>query len=263
MGYEMAIFDDIVIVLVDTLYGGNLGSVCRSMANFGLSELRLVRPAGGIFNDPLLEPMARGQALPILKNVKLFVTLEEALADVEIALGFTTRLGKRRRDGFDLHQAVKELADEEVSHNRIAGVFGSEDKGLNNADLEKCHWLVRIPTAPRLSSLNLAQAVALFAYETHILKLERTLPPPAPRRTATVTEMERLYGHVQQVLEAIDFFEEETPERMMNEMRRMISRRLPEPRDVRILRGVLSKIEIELSADNDAGRATAKVKKND
>jgi TrmH family RNA methyltransferase len=260
MGMAMTFFDDIVVVLVDTLYGGNLGSVCRSMANFGLTELRLVRPAKGIFDDPLLEPMARGQALPILKNVQIFDTLEEALADVDVALGFTTRLGKRRRDGLDLHQAVRELAEEEVSRNRIAGVFGSEDKGLNNSDLEKCQWLVRIPTAPTLSSLNLAQAVGLFAYETHVLKIERTLPPPAPRKTAKVAEMEGLYQHVQQVLEAIDFFEEETPERMMNEMRRMISRRLPEPRDVRILRGVLSKIEQGLTSGIEGG-ATRKSKK--
>lgn len=253
----MAAFDNVVIILVDTLYGGNLGSVCRSMANFGLKELRLVRPAERLFDDPLLEPMARGQALPILKNVKIFQTLEEALEDVEVALGFTTRLGKRRRDGFDLHRAVQVLGEEHATGNKIAGVFGSEDKGLNNPDLEKCHWLVRIPTAPELSSLNLAQAVALFAYEIHTLKLEKTLPPPAPRRTATVNELEGLYNHMQAILEEIDFFEEETPERMMNELRRMISRRLPEPRDVRILRGALSKVELALAG------IIGKGKKND
>lgn len=254
----MAFFDNVVIVLVDTLYGGNLGSVCRSMANFGLTELRLVRPAKGLFEDPLLEPMARGQALPILKNVQTFETLEEALADVEVALGFTTRLGKRRRDGYDLHQAVEHLG-KVASQNRIAGVFGSEDKGLNNPDLEKCHWLVRIPTAPTLSSLNLAQAVGLFAYELHTLKIANTLPPPAPRKTATGAELEGLYSHMQTVLEKIDFFEEETPERMMNEVRRIISRRLPEPRDVRILRGVLSKIEMGISEEiNTKNKTPAK-----
>ncbi len=251
----MAFFDNVVIVLVDTLYGGNLGSACRSMANFGLSELRLVRPAEGLFDDPLLEPMARGQALPILKNVQTFDSLDEALADVEVALGFTTRLGKRRRDSYDLHRAVGELG-EVAPTSRIAGVFGSEDKGLKNSDLEKCHWLVRIPTAPKLSSLNLAQAVALFAYELHTLKIATTLTPPAPRKTATGAELEGLYTHMERVLAKIDFFEEEAPERMMNEVRRIISRRLPEPRDVRIMRGVFSKIEMGLSGALESRKKT-------
>ncbi len=235
------------IVLVDPLYGGNLGSVVRVMANFGLDDLRLVRPAPGIFEDPMLEPMARSQALHILRGARTFDHLAEALADIEISLGFTTRLGKRRRDGYDLKPAVEKLFEED-GQAATAAVFGSEDKGLSNADLEKCHWLVRIPTSDTLKSLNLSQAVMLFAYEMQTKRREGTASlRNGERKYATVTELESFYRHMEKVLERIGFFKEETPERMMNEVRRIYSRRLPDPRDISILRGILAKVEFTIS----------------
>ena len=239
-----SLLNRVTIVLVDPLYGGNLGSVARAMANFGLERLLLVRPAEGIFDDPLLKPMARDQASHILEKIRVCETLEEALAEQELALGFTTRLGKKRSDPMTLKQCVADLSGE-ASVNRVAAVFGSEDRGLDNEDLEKCHRLVRIPTAAGLKSINLSQAVGLFAYELFHAHLALH-NPPSTRNVATVKELEGLYAHFEQVLEEIDFFGEETPPRMMNHLRRILSRRLPDPRDVRILRGVLSKMETAL-----------------
>lgn len=231
------------IVLVDTLYGGNLGSVVRAMANFGLSELRLVRPAKGIMEDPQLVPMARSPALPILKNALIFEELSEAIADFELALGFTARLGKKRAEHATLRQTVGELSGN--FPERMAAVFGSEDKGLSNSDLELCHRLVRIPTSTAIESLNLSQAVCLFAYEAHEARLA-SLGRKRERKAATVAELEGLYGQLQAVLMRIGFIEEASPARMMNNMRRIISRRSPDPRDVRIIRGVLSKVELAI-----------------
>ncbi len=170
--------------------------------------------------------------------------LDEALTGVEVALGFTTRLGKRRRDGFDLRGAVGKLAAQHAEA-RVAGVFGREDAGLTNQELERCQWLVRIPTDRRLPSLNLAQAVGLFAYEINQAQAPASASPTRAR-PASVDELEGLYAHLERVLLEIGFIEEASPERMMNEMRRIVSRRLPEPRDVRILRGVLAKVELAL-----------------
>jgi TrmH family RNA methyltransferase len=234
--------DSVRIVLVEPLYGGNLGSVARVMANFGLTRLSLVNPAPGIFDDPRLEPMARAGALPILQSVRVHATLDEALDGVELALGFTTRLGKKRRDGYDLRPAVDKLLSEGPT-GPVAAVFGSEDRGLKTEDVEKCHWLVRVATDEAFPSLNLAQAVGLFCYELTASAAQRDARTPAPRRVATVGELEGLYDHLERVLQEIGFIEESTPDRMMNHMRRMISRRLPDPRDVRILRGILSKVE--------------------
>lgn len=239
----MPVLQRVSVVLVEPLYGGNLGSVARVMANFGLSDLVLVRPAEGIFDDPRLEPMAR-TAAQIARGARVAGTLAEALADVELALGFTTRLGRRRNDGLELREAV-EAAAREAPCARIAAVFGREDAGLTTAELDLCHWLVRIPTTRDLPSLNLAQAVGLFAYEVRTARLRDT-PESEPRRLATVAELEGLYAHFERVLWRIGFIEEERPDRMMNQVRRIFSRRIPGPRDVRILRGILSKVELAI-----------------
>ncbi len=232
---------DITVVLVEPLYGGNLGSVARVMANFGLARLVLVNPAPGIFDDPRLEPMAR-TAGDLARSARVVGSLAEALADVDLALGFTARLGKRRRDSLELRPAL-ERAAAEAPAARLAGVFGREDSGLTTAELEQCQWLVRIATDPALPSLNLAQAVGLFAYETSTLGRARRYPAEPARKVAGVAEMEGFYGHLEAMLRGIGFFEEASPERMMGELRRIFSRRLPEPRDVRILRGILSKVQ--------------------
>ncbi len=235
--------DAVTVVLVEPLYVGNLGSVGRAMANFGLRDLVLVRPAEGIFDDPRLAAMAR-KGVGIVRAARVVDRLEDAVADAQLALGFTTRLGRRRRDGLDLRPAVARAAAE-TPDARLAAVFGREDGGLTTAELDLCHTLVRIPTDPALPSLNLAHAVGLFAYE--VAAARAAARPPGPARVpATVAELEGLYSHLERVLRRIGFFEEESPDRMMNEVRRIASRRLPDPRDVRILRGVLSKVELAL-----------------
>jgi len=178
----------------------------------------------------------------ILRRAAVVQSLEEAAGQAEIALGFTTRLGKRRRDGFDLRDAVERIVAESPQA-RVVAVFGREDKGLTNPELERCHWLVRIPTEPDLRSLNLAQAVGLFAYEVAAARRSSRRAPAQTRTVATVEALEGLYAHLERVLTEIGFIEEQDPARMMNEVRRILSRRLPDPRDVRILRGILSKVE--------------------
>ncbi|HSH69250.1 MAG TPA: TrmH family RNA methyltransferase, partial [Deferrisomatales bacterium] len=179
------------------------------------------------------------------RGARVVGSLAEALAEVDLALGFTTRLGKRRRDGLYLRDAAVRVT-EELGGNRVAAVFGREDTGLTTAELELCHWLVRIPTHPELPSCNLAQAVMLCCYE--LAEAERTTRAQqgSPHQVASVEQMEGMYGHFAQVLDEIGFIEEATPDRMMNEVRRIFSRRLPDPRDVRILRGILGKVQLAL-----------------
>lgn len=237
------------VVLVEPLYGGNLGSVARVMANFGLSRLVLVNPAPRALEDPSLPAMAR-TAVDVVRGARLASTLEEALGEAEVALGFTTRLGKRRRDALDLRAAVERLS-REAPTARVAAVFGREDAGLTTAELQRCQWMVRIPTHRRLPSLNLAQAVGLFCYE---VSLALAAPPaPAAAAPAPVAELEGFYAHAERVLQEIGFIEEASPARMMNEVRRIVSRRLPERRDVRILRGVLAKVESALARARGRG----------
>jgi TrmH family RNA methyltransferase len=233
------------IVLVEPMYGGNVGSVARVMANFGLGELVLVHPDPGVLADPKLEPMARS-AVDLVRRARVVESLEEALTGVEVALAFSTRLGKMRRDVVELRPGVERLAGEAPSC-RVAGVFGREDRGLATGEVDLCHWLVRIPTRPPLASLNLAQAVGLFCYEVdQARRTAADVGDESERRVATVDEMEGLYRHFERVLGEIGFLEEKSPDRMLNHVRRIFSRRLPDPRDTRILRGILSKVELAL-----------------
>lgn len=240
----MGTLASVSVVLVEPMYGGNVGSVARVMANFGLSELVLVNPAPGVLADPQVGPMARS-AVELVREARVVETLAEALEGVEVALAFSTRLGKLRRDVAELRPAVERLAAEAPA-SRIAGVFGREDRGLTNQEVDLCHWLVRVPTEPALASLNLAQAVGLFCYEMGLARRAARPEGSAPRRVATVDALEGLYAQFERVLLAIGFIEEASPERMMNEVRRIVSRRLPDPRDVSILRGILSKVELSL-----------------
>lgn len=232
------------VVLVEPLYGGNVGSVARVMKNFGLDDLVLVNPGDKVFKDPTLEPMAR-TAVDIINNSTIAPTLEEALSDVEIAMGFTTRFGRRRRDGFEMREALEKIAVESPAA-RTAAVFGREDSGLTTAELDLCHWLVHIPTGRDLMSLNLSQAVGLFAYEAFVTRRSKSGEGRKSRKVAPVAEMEGFYDHLEEVLMEIGFIEEATPERMMNEMRRIFGRKLPDSRDIRILRGMLSKVELKI-----------------
>lgn len=239
----MEILDRISVVLVEPMYGGNVGAVARAMANFGLPHLALVRPPAGLFDDPQLKPMARKGGNPVLTSASTHEKLTDALSGTEVSWGFTTRLGKKRTDGMDLREAVRALLENPPA-GRVAAVFGSEDKGLTNDDLEKCSLLVRIPTAPEMASLNLAQAVGVFAYEIHTAAAEAAGKKRLPRNLATSAELEGLYAHLEEVLVMTGFIEEKSPARMMNYMRRLISRRQPDPREVAVLRGILSKVQL-------------------
>ena len=236
--------EHVSVVLVEPRYGGNLGSVARVMANFGLAELVLVRPAEGIFQDPRLEPMARG-AVGLVRSARVHPDLASALSGVELAMGFTTRLGRRRAEALELRAALEQAAAH-APRARLAAVFGREDAGLTTAELDLCHWLVRIPSEPGFPSLNLAQAVGVFAYELRMVRSGGRAEGEPELRPAPVDELEALYAHFERVLWRIGFIEEDSPARMMNQVRRIFSRRLPESRDVRILRGILSKVELAL-----------------
>ena len=270
---------NITIVLVRPQYAGNIGSVCRAMKNMGLSRLILVSPG----QDPLSAEarMMATSARDILQKAKIFSSLEEALRGFRWIAGTSARKGINRGPFI----SPREISPEILQHARsipVAILFGPEDRGLTNQDLDPCHALIRISTHPGLSSLNLAQAVMVMGYELYLASLaelenrERGMRPE-PRRVqgcpalhvvqgglrkrkgghkgeaclspgglpklAEFKKIEGMYNHLEELLLRIGFLDSNNPKRIMHTLRRIFGRANLGDRDVAILRGIFRQLE--------------------
>jgi tRNA/rRNA methyltransferase len=230
------------IILVEPRLAHNVGAVARAMKNMGFRELRLVCPAGTPRH--LSEPARRmsSGSEEILEQARVFPTLVEALADIQVVAGCTARQGKGRHPVLD-PQGLREHAAACGQETRLGIVFGREDRGLSNAELDLCNLVVTVPTAPEHKSLNIAQAVLLICYE-----LRGGAATKAPRRAgrgtpATSEELERLFRHGREVLLRIGFLDPASPDRILRVLRRMLGRAGPEAREVAILRGILRQMD--------------------
>ncbi len=231
--------DPLCIVLVAPSGALNIGSVARAMANFGVSALRLVAPQTDHLQDDARKMAVK--ATPILEQAEIYDDLATALADCRFALGTTRRFGKYRENLLHPDEAASMLLPL-LDKGRAALVFGREDRGLKTEELDLCQRLITIPTSDRLPSMNLAQSVAVCLYE-----IVRTQSAGAgvehSRRLATVSQLEDLYGHMRGTFSAIDYLDPQNPEHILRAFRRLLGRAALDPREVRILRGLLSQID--------------------
>jgi len=227
------------VVLVEPQSAGNVGAAARALHNMGLSRLVLVSPVDHRSADA--RRMAVG-ALPLLERARVVETLGGAFGDAGLVIGTTRRGGKNRGPVVDIREAVRRAVAAAASGNRVALVFGREDSGLTTAELDACHLLARIPTGARYPSLNLAGAVLVVAYELRRAAEGDASDASSPRRLATARETEGLYREMASVLEEIGFLNPQNPEEIMHALRRLLGRAEMDPRDVRILRGVLRQV---------------------
>lgn len=226
--------NNIRIVLVNPMYGGNIGSVCRAMKNMRLRHLYLVQPQASV--DWQEARTMAVSADDVLAQRKEVATLAEAIHDCVQVAGTTNREGVYR-----LHASPPRAWApgflESAAQAPVAIVFGPEKDGLNNEDLALCTQIVRIPTSPEYSSLNLAQAVLLICYELFLIK-GNYQPPGEKHPECTVEQRERMIAMWEQMLWDIGFFEEQKAEHMMMAMRRIFSRGKMSESDVNILMGI-------------------------
>ena len=213
----------------------NIASVIRIMKNFALRDLRLVAPAE--YDAFRVEGIAHKTG-DVLKRVVVFDALDQALADCHHVVGFTARQRSAKRNAQRPREAAGDiLAVSEAT--LVALVFGPEDKGLTNDELDRCHRIVTIPTSADYASLNLAQAVAVMAYELFLVR--GTPPLKSPRRAAepaTQEQLERLFADAHQALEAIDFFKTRNPEPVMRTVREILHRTPLDAREVELARAM-------------------------
>ena len=239
----MSLFHRVRFVLVETSRPGNIGAAARAIKTMGFSELVLVRPRNEqALKDEEAVAFASG-AQDILASALIVESIEEALHGCNFAAAVSARL----REYSPPVLAPRVLASQLASNDglRAAIVFGNERFGLPNEAVERCNVLINIPANPDYSSLNLAQAVQVLAYECRLATTGDTVPSAGigfRGVSADVTQVDGMYAHLEQALVALGFLDPASPKKLMPRIRRMFARSGLETEEVNILRGIARQI---------------------
>ena len=240
------------IVLVEPTHPGNVGAAARAMKAMGLDRLCLVAPR----RFPSAEATARAAgADDVLHAARIVESLDDALADCGFVLGTTARSRRLEWPVLDAREGARR-AVAQAARTPVAVVFGRESTGLANAELDRCHALVRIPAAPHFSSLNVAAAVQILAYEMRAAALggdggtrgeeaggrgeDAELRPPPQSPPATAAELEGFYRHLEAALIEIRYLDPAAPRLLMRRLRRLFNRAVPDRAEINVLRGILT-----------------------
>lgn len=233
------------IVLVNTTHPSNIGAAARAMKNMGLSQLYLVKPLRPVNERSLSRA---GHALDVLDAAVYCDTLEQALVDCRTVIGTSAR---ERGIGWQV-QDVRQSAIRAVNDATrypVAIVFGREDRGLTNEEMQKCHWHLSIPTNPDYSALNIAAAVQVVCYELRMAMLEaqhQAMPvseASEPVTPASADAMELFYQHLESVLDEIDYLKPARTRQTMLRLRRIYNRAQMDELELAMQRGILKAVE--------------------
>jgi tRNA/rRNA methyltransferase len=245
---RVSALDRVRVVLCDTTHPGNIGGAARALKTMGLSRLWLVAPA--CFPHPDAQARA-ANALDVLVQAQICGTLAEALEGTVLACALTAR-------GRDLSHPVltpREAAPlllAEAAAGDVALVFGREASGLTREQVGLCQRIVHIPANREYSSLNLAAAVQIMAYELQVASEQGGLPPPELREPASFEEIEAFYQHLEEVMRATGFLDPRKPRRLLQRMRRLFTRARLEKEEVSLLRGLLKTVGAHAQVDGVA-----------
>jgi tRNA/rRNA methyltransferase/tRNA (cytidine32/uridine32-2'-O)-methyltransferase len=226
----------VVVVLHEPQDLVNIAAVVRAMKNFGLRDLRLVRPAE--YHPHRIEGIAH-QTGDVLKRVAHFDTLDEALADSVLAVALTARGRSAKHNVLRPRDAAPEILAT-AARGTVALVLGREDRGLANEDLDRCHRAVTIPTNPAHASLNLAQAFCVMAYELFVQRedLPALKPPRKTAPPATHEDLRQLVEAAERALWAIEFFKTKNAELVMRTLRSVVHRVPLDRREAKLARAM-------------------------
>jgi TrmH family RNA methyltransferase len=226
-----------ILVLVNPQDIVNIASAVRIAKNFGIERMRLVDPE--TFDPWRIEGIAHNTA-DFVARIEILPSLEAAIADCVSTFVLTGRERAAKRTTLRPREAAAELV-RDLEAGPVAIVAGREDSGLTNAELDLCRTVVTIATDPRHSSLNLAQAVAIMAYETWTARGGDALPLKPPRREAapaTSGQLEELFADWHRALWAIDFFKTRRSESVMRSFREIMFRADLDGREASLVRAM-------------------------
>ncbi len=238
--------DNIVVVLWEPQDDINIGNTVRACKNFGVADLRLVRPAEA---DPERIAISAPKADDLIEAIETYESLEEAIADCVYVVGTTARERASRQMVTEPRGAAGTVV-EYADRGPAAYVFGREDSGLPNEAIDACNSVVTIPTNPAYTSLNLGQAVLLNLWEVFRVATDQPIEQPDVasvsaepfHEPAEMEAMERMFGMAERALEAVDFFKFDETEHIMQTLRNQWLRASLDRRDVSIWMGVFSEV---------------------
>ena len=229
------------MVLVNTTHPGNIGGAARAIKNMGLTELYLVQPRE--YPAPRAVWRAAG-ARDILANAKIVESLDEAIEGCGLVVGTSARERRIPWPLINPRECGEKIWSEAASHD-VALLFGREDRGLTNSELQKCNFHVHIPSNPDYSSLNLATAVQVLAYEVRMASLQDdkgVLPTMDEwdQPLATADELELFHNHLAKTMATLKFYDPDNPKQLLTRMRRLFNRTRMDKMEVSMLRGLLT-----------------------
>lgn len=244
---SLSLLPQVKVILVGTTHPGNIGSVARAMKTMGLSDLVLVDPQTEI--DEKSQALAAG-AKDLLETVTIESTLEEAVKDCGLVIGTSARSRTLPWPMLDPRESGIKLISE-ASQYPVAVVFGRENSGLTNEELQLCQYHVCIPANPEYSSLNLAMAVQTLCYEIRMAALAGV--KETEEEYPLSDNMEGFYQHLEETLSQIGFIIKAHPGQVMTKLRRLYNRARPETIELNILRGILTATQRgRIDSDNES-----------
>lgn len=230
---------NIRIVLVNTSHPGNIGAAARAMKTMGLSHLYLVSPK--LFPHVKADEMASG-ALDVLGQAVVVETLDQAIANCALVVGTSAR---SRAIPWPMlsPRAFAEKAIGESATSPVAVVFGCEQSGLTNEALQRCHYHIHIPTNPDYSSLNIAAAVQVLAYELRVASEAENVSHLWDEEYVSAEEMRGFYEHLERTMIKVEFLDPKVPRQLMPRLQRLFNRTRLDRMELNILRGILTAVE--------------------
>src|SRR5690349_1097319 len=232
-----------VVVLVEPQLGDNIGAAARAMANFGLSQLRLVKPRDG-WPNPRAWVAASG-ADRILDEAQLHDTLEQAIGDLNFVLATTARAHDQAKPVVGAEEAARVMRPRVAAGEAVGLLFGRERYGLENQEVALADQIITLPVNPAFASLNLAQAVVIVAYEYFKQATTGALPFTMPEKSpqAGKEQLGAFFATLERELEKVEFFRPpEKRETMVINLRNIFTRMQPTQQDIQTLHGVIMAI---------------------
>ena len=231
------------IVLVDTIHPGNIGSVARAMKTMGLSRLSLVNPR--IFPSGEANALS-GNATDVLESANIYSSIKDAIKDSTFVYATSSRDRSIQWPIMDASSAAEKISNEVASDKEISIIFGKEDRGLTNTELEYANNLIEIPANPEYPVLNLAMSAQIICYEIFKVYNSDNIKEWRDYPEVNSEQLQRLIDHFIDTAVEIDVIDPDNPKKILSRIKRMFTRLQPDEMEASFMRGFLSGINKKL-----------------